>query len=188
MSSTVLSVFGNIAPLALGAVVAVFASVLPIVIDSAKMNWRKQFRRQIKLAVIRESLTFSDLQHIAERWNQDRNAVLQSLRVLLAEAVSGEDTEAAARADNIRSLLDQHQAREPYAELPENISLQLARLSTVTAQTPEAIAQLAASLSELYSSNQRDALKQKKLALWGFVVGIVGILLSIPGMYITFKA
>lgn len=187
MSSTVLSIFGSAAPLALGVVVAVFVSVLPLVMDSAKANWRKQFRRQVKLAVLRESLTFSDLQHVAERWSQDQKAVLQSLRVLLAEAVSGDDAEAAARAEQIRKLLTLHEAREPFSELPENISLQLTRLMHSANPEPEAVAQLAASLSELYSTNQRDAAKQRKLSFFGFVVGIIGVLLSIPGLYITFK-
>lgn len=187
MSTTILSVFGNFAPAFLGFAVAVVASVVPLATDRAKINWRKEFRRQIKLAVIRDTLSFDDLQHMAERWNQDRNAVLQSLRVLLAEALAGEDSESSAKVDVIRALLIQHQAREPYAELPENISLQLTRLSLADVENQAAIGQLAASLSELYSSNQRDAVKQKKLASWGFVVGIVGLLLSIPGLYITFR-
>lgn len=187
MSSTVLSVFGNIAPLALGLIVAVFVTAAPIVIDTAKSNWRKQFRRQIKNAVVRQTLTFPDLQHLAERWNQDRQAVLQSLRILLAEALSGDDPDAEKHADDVRKLLLSHEAREPYAELPENISLQLASLVQTSPQRSMEVAQLAASLSELYSANQRDAARQKKLSFWGFVVGIIGLLLSIPGLYITFK-
>lgn len=187
MSSTVLSAFGSFAPLALGVLLALAGSAIPIVIDSAKSNWRKQFRRQVKSAVVRQSLTFPDLQHMAERWNQDRQAVLQSLRVLLAEALSGDDPEAEKRADDIRKLLLSHEAREPYAELPENISLQLSSIVQAEPQRSEEVAQLAASLSDLYSSNQRDAARQKKLGFWGFVIGVIGLLLSIPGLYITFK-
>lgn len=121
--SSLLTVFVEIAPIALGAIVALFGSAIPFAVDSAKERWRKRFREQIKLAVRSDGLTYFDLQHIAERWNQDRKSVLQSLRVLLSDALSGEQAELAGVTDRIRSLLKEHQAREPFAELPENISM-----------------------------------------------------------------
>ena len=56
---------------------------------------------------------------MAERWNQDRKSVLQSLRVLLADALSGEQTDLVTATKRIRDLLKEHEAREPFAELPE---------------------------------------------------------------------
>lgn len=181
--SSLVSLFVEIAPIAIGAMAALLGSSVPFVIDSAKERWRKRFREQIKLATQSERLSYSDLQHIAERWSQDRNSVLQSLRVLLSDALSGEQKDLAGVTDRIRTLLIEHQAREPFAELPENISIQLANLSN---SQPEPVTQLAASLSELYSKNQRESKKQKRLGVFGFIVGVIGVLLSIPGIYITF--
>lgn len=187
MSTTATSFISGFAPAAVGAIIAVVVSVIPIAIDSARTNWRKRFRQQVKLAIQIENLSFEDLEHISERWFQDRKSVLQSLRILLSEAVSGEDAELAKHCAQVRKLLVQHQAREPYSELPENISLQLARLTESQPESNAAVTQLAASLSELYSTNQRELQKQKKFSLWGFIIGIVGVLLSIPGLYVTFK-
>jgi hypothetical protein len=183
--SSVLSIFSGAAPAVLGTLTGVLVSAFVVFVDYAKDQWRKRFRHQIKLALARESLSFTDLQHIAERWGQDRKQVLQSLRVLLAEGLSGEDKDLIPRVDSIRSLLAQHEAREPYAELPENISLQLASLAK---QESTDVSQLASSLSDLYSKNQREATRQKKLSFWGFVVGVIGLLLSVPGLYIAFKS
>ena len=187
MSTTATSIILGVAPAAIGAIIGVFVSVIPIAIDSARTNWRKRFRQQVKLAIQKEALSFEDLEHLSERWFQDRKAVLQSLRVLLSEAVSGEDLELAKHCNQVRELLSQHLAREPYSELPENISLQLKRLTESQPESGAAVTQLAASLSELYSTNQRELQTQKKFSLWGFIIGIVGVVLSIPGLYVTFK-
>lgn len=186
MSITTIIVEG-LAPIAVGALIASVLAVVPLAIDSAKSNWRKRFRQQLKLGVARETVTFNDLEHLAERWNQDRKAVLQSLRVLLSEALSGEDSELSSHVEKLRSLLAQHESREPYAELPENISLQLAGISATAPSVSGPIGQLAASLGDLYSSNQRDLSRQKKLSFWGFVVGVVGLVLSVPGLYLAFR-
>jgi hypothetical protein len=170
-----------------GVLLAAVVSAIIIVVDWAKDQWRKRFREQLKKAVIRQMLTYSDLQHIAERWYQDRQAVLQALRIILAEAIAGEEDSLAERIALIRQLLLEHQSKEPYAELPENISLQLASLMPSLPERPEAITQLAASLSVLYSKNQRDLARQKRLAIWGFLVGILGLLTSLPGIYALFK-
>jgi hypothetical protein len=169
------------------AIVAVLGSAFTVLVDWAKEKWRKRFREQLKAAVARETLTYTDLQHVAERWSQDRQAVLQALRVLLSEAVAGEDPALTEKAQFIRQLLGVHQSREPYAELPENISLQLAAISPALASQPNTVPQLAASLSDLYSKNQRELARQKKLAIWGFVVGLLGLLASMPGIYALFK-
>lgn len=98
-----------------------------------------------------------------------------------------EQVKAAGKTEFIRQLLHEHQSREPYAELPENISLQLAALRPAVPAQPEAISQLAASLSDLYSKNQRELIRQKRLAVWGFAVGVLGLLASMPGIYALFK-
>lgn len=166
----------------------IIGAALIFVTDWAKDKWRKRFGEQLKPAVVQQSLTYSDLQHLAERWSQDRKAVLLALRVLLSEAVSGEDQALMDKVDFIRQLLGEHQSREPYAELPENISLQLAAISAALSAQPNAVPQLAASLGDLYSKNQRELSRQKTLAVWGFVVGILGLLASLPGMYALLKS
>jgi hypothetical protein len=186
MSISAASFLTVIAPITLGAIIGLAVTAIPIAADIAKRNWRNRFRQQIKLAIQHGNLTFQDLEHIAESWNQDRNSVLQSLRILLGEAVSTETADLAKNCEQVRGLLSKHQSQEPFAELPENISLQLARISESKPELNITVTQLASSLSELYSKNQRDLQKQKKYGLFGFIIGVIGVVLSIPGLYITF--
>lgn len=172
---------------AAGVLTAIVVSASVVIVDWAKEKWKKRFRDQLTAAVVRQSLNYADLQHLAERWNQDRQAVLQSLRVLLSNAIAGEEEGLSERSDFLRQLLIEHQSREPYAELPENISLQLAALSSELQDRPDAIPQLATSLGELYSKNQRELVRQKRLTIWGFAVGVLGLLASLPGLYSLWK-
>lgn len=185
--STVVSVFVDTVPAALGALVGLLGAGFLFLSDFAKNNWRKRFRQQAASAIAGPGLTYSELQHIAERWSQDRKSVLHTLRILLAAALSAEDKGLVQHADRISNLLKSHEEREPYAELPENISLQLAALTVITQSKPDAVPQLASSLSDLYSTNQRELAKQKKLSLWGFIVGVFGLLLSVPSLYLAFR-
>ena len=81
---------GEIVTPVASAFAAIVGSALIVLIDWAKEKWRKRFREQLRAAISRQTLTYADLQHLAERWNQDRQSVLQSLRVLLSEAIAGE--------------------------------------------------------------------------------------------------
>lgn len=167
-------------------IIGLFFALFSVLKDTAENNWKKQFRKQIRLGVIKSSLSYEDMMHIAERWGQDRKAILFSLRIMHSEAVSGEDADLCQNIQTIRELIKSHQHQEPYAELPENIGIQL---STISHQTPESttqISQLASSLSELYSSNQLKLNRQVKLTYLGSIAGVIGILIGLAGLYIAF--
>jgi hypothetical protein len=161
-------------------------TLVAILIDVAKSNWRRKFLQYIRAAAINGSLKPTDLDHIAERWNQDRRSVLRSLLVLHSDAVAGEDSDLAKLPEVTRGLLQEHQTREPFAELPENISLQLNRIANGDGPTKESITQLATSLSELYSANRVELLKQKRIAIYGFFFALLGMPLTVQGLYNLF--
>lgn len=170
------------------AIVGIGLASIPILIDYAKSNWKKRFRQQIKSGITGGSLTYDDMQHIAECWSQDRKAILFSLRVMLSEAVSGEDEKLVASIEKLRELIKEHQEIEPFAELPENVSLQLSNLQkSIDDSESEKIGQLAASLGVLYTSNQNELSKQKRFTLWGFIVGILGFVVGLVSLYTAFN-
>ncbi len=183
MSTEVVPVFTGIAALIVGAVVGLFFSILPVLKEKAENNWRKQFRKQVRLGIIKNHLTYNDMQHIAERWSQDRKAILFSLRIMHSEAISGEDDELSKNVDVIRELIAKHQKQEPYSELPENISIQLNRLDSNSGDKQEQISQLASSLSDLYSENQQNLSRQIKFTYWGSIAGIIGVFIGVAGLY-----
>jgi hypothetical protein len=170
------------------AIIGIGLGAIPILLDTAKNNWRKRFRQQIKSGISSGVLTYNDMQHIAERWSQDRKSILFSLRIMHSEAVSGEDEKLASEIDILRNLIREHQEIEPYAELPENVSLQLSNIQkSISESDSEKLSQLAASLSTLYASNQNDLSRQKKFTLWGFIVGVLGFVVGLVSLYSSFN-
>lgn len=168
------------------AIIGIALASIPIVIDSARDNWRRRFRQQVKSGIANGDLTYDDMQHIAESWSQDRKAILFSLRVMLSGAVSGEDEKLADNIKKLRELIKEHQKIEPFAELPENVSLQLSNLQNAIGESgTEKVDQLAASLSALYASNQNELAKQKKFTFWGFIVGVLGFAVGLVSLYTT---
>jgi len=170
------------------AIVGVGLASIPILIDSAKSNWKKRFRQQVQAGITTGKLTYNDMQHIAERWSQDRKAILFSLRIMHSEAISGEDEKLSSAIEQLRELINEHQEIEPFAELPENVSLQLSSLQKIVSDSEnEKISQLAASLSALYASNQNELTKQKKFTLWGFIIGVLGFAVGLVSLYSSFN-
>ncbi|WP_417435013.1 hypothetical protein [Idiomarina abyssalis] len=167
-------------------IVSVIASFV-VFIDFAKNNWRRRFRQQIRLGIASGNFTYNDMQHIAERWSQDRKAILLSLRIMHSDAVAGEDDKLTDSVEKLRYLIHEHQKIEPFAELPENVSLQLSSLQRAV-DSSEKIDQLAASLSSLYASNQNELQKQKKFTLWGFIIGTLGFVVGLVSLYATYNA
>lgn len=169
----------SVGAILLGGAIGIAFSLVPVLKDVTENHWRKQFRKQIKQALCAGEVNYNDLQQIAERWSQDRKAVLQSLRVMLADALAGEETSLSESRQLIRDLLTEHERAEPYSELPENISLQLATLTKRDEKNTPLVEQLASSLSELYSSNQRQLLRQSRYTVAGVFIGVVGVLVGI---------
>jgi len=161
------------------AAIGALLGLLPALKDIAESTRRIRFRRDTKAAISGPGLSYEDLQHIAESWSQDRKMVLKSLRILLTEALTEQDPKLAGSAEAIRGLLREHRELEPYAELPENISIQLSAIASKDADLGSAVSQLASSLSELYSSHQKKILRQSRLAWAGLVIGVVGVAIGV---------
>lgn len=92
----------------------------------------------------------------------------------------------------IRKLVEEHRARTPFSELPENISLQLTALSTTHPNANVQVSQLAGSLGELYSKHQREIKKQKTIAVLSLLIGFVSLIVAVvlpilPNLHATEK-
>jgi hypothetical protein len=152
--------------------------ILALLVSFLAWNESKFLKQVRQIISESDAVAYVDIHNVSESWHIERERLLHLLRRLLGEALSGTDKQK-AKADAIRKLLEEHNAKTPYSELPENISLQLIALSAAHPNARAQISQLAASLSELYSKNQREIKKQKKIAFWSLVVGIVGVLIAI---------
>jgi hypothetical protein len=141
----------------------------------ARDYWKKRARMLIEAGVKNGAINWSDIMHIAERWSQDRTSLLFILRTIHCKAVSGEDSDLAAKIDKIRGFLNWNEEESPFVELPENITLQLNSITTAAPVLKPQIRQLAISMSDLYEKNRRDLRRSYLIGFWSLVVGIVGL-------------
>lgn len=185
MLDIITSILAGNAGTILGVLVGAIIGIALILKDSAETNWRKRFREQVKKGIANATLTSTDMPHLYERWGQNRQSVLFSLRIMLSEAIACEDEQLKDKIAEIRELISKHEEREPFSELPENISIQLSSLKEENPDLEKPVTQLASSLTDLYSSNKTEITKQKRLAFWGFLVGILGVLISISSLLIA---
>jgi len=166
----------------IGIITSLIVSLAPLVSNfSQKNSDNSSFIETLRKGLKSGQMTYSDLQHIAESWKQNRQAILFGLRKMLSHAISG-DEDLANAVDAIRELIKEHEKNEPFAELPENISLQLADIQ----KNPDKdkINQLAASLSTLYISHQQNISKEKLWTKAGFTIGIIGVIWSVATFFI----
>lgn len=166
--------------------VYMFFLIIPIVVwslmylvDKANTRRRNRSREQIKSGVIFSKISYEDLKVISDRWWQKDEDLSFTLKLMLADALSNEDKDLSNHADLLRNLKKEHEMNQLFSELPENVRLKLRELKATSVQGEEVINQLAASLSTLYSKNQRIKKKERMLALLGLAVGVAGILVSI---------
>ncbi|WP_345873110.1 hypothetical protein [Shewanella algae] len=161
MLNTIASILSGNAGTLIGALIGAFIGIAFILKDSAESNWRKRFREQVKKGISNGTLTAADMPHLYERWSQDRQSVLFSLRIMLSEAIASEDEQLKEKIGQIRELISKHEEREPFSELPENISIQLNSLKEDNSNIEKPVTQLASSLTDLYSTNKVEIAKQK---------------------------
>lgn len=167
--------------------VAVLA--VPFLNAMEQKSKRKQFIKVLKNGISKQEITNSDLRHIAERWNQNRESVLFHLRVMLSDYFIEEDEDKKNLKGNedkknlkgyIIKLLEDHEKDEPFAELPRNISLQMNSIQkSLNEVDSDKIEQLASSLSLLYASNRKEVSKQN-------TKNTVGLFLTILGLFLAF--
>lgn len=147
---------------------------------------KKACERDLIAGIRNDRLAWNDVGHIAEQSNLNRSDLLWVLREIHRKAISGEDVSLAEHTDTIRHFLEQHMQNEPFAELPENISMQLTQLTEIGAPAQNLTRQLAASLTSLYTRNQLQLRRQVQISMWSFAIGILGLVSAIIGLYLAF--
>lgn len=160
----------------------VITIVLYLVVEDAKRWWRgRAFVRRVKDGVMHRKLTYPDLENMAAFRRQNRSEVLLALQSATSDAVDSGSSE--EQRTLIRSLIAEHQKKEPFAELPEHVGLQLADIQSKLLPDATLLPRLAQSLGELYEKNRRELLFQKRVALSSFAVGVGGVVLALWPMF-----
>ena len=85
------------------------------------------------------------------------------------------DDSFADHTEKVREILKWRSDEYPFAELPENIQIQMNALRSEYSQAGNRLRDLAASLTELYKTNKVESTKQGRYARWSIILGVAGI-------------
>jgi hypothetical protein len=162
----------------LGCLLLVLLVLLGVLVWLIKRN-ENRFLQQAREIIANNDVTYDDVHDISESWHIERERLLHLLRTLLGESLEGKSEKLKLKSAVIRTLVEEHRARTPFSELPENISLQLTALSTTHASVNAQVSQLAGSLGELYSKHQREIKKQKTIAVLSLAIGFVSLIVAV---------
>lgn len=80
-----------------------------------------------------------------------------------------------------------HKTQDPYADLPENITLQLQTLNKLCSNSESEIHKLAISLGEFYISKKKGAKIEKMISRVSLFIGLVGTTFTIIYPFISTK-
>ncbi|MBN3170748.1 hypothetical protein [Pectobacterium brasiliense] len=142
--------------------------------DLSQSLKRHKYKETIKKAINAGRVKNEDIYLLAERWNVKREKISTVLNLILSDYLNEKDCPDEP-LEKIRNLIVWHQENDPFADLPENIKLQLLHLQKKTDTDHAGILQLSTSLNEIYLSNQRKAKREQRISIVSLLIGLIGL-------------
>ncbi|KGA36278.1 hypothetical protein KU74_07375 [Pectobacterium brasiliense] len=158
-------------PLLSVAYIALLSFMLNDIFQSIK---RRKCKETIKKAINAGIMKNEDIYLLAERWGVKREKISSVLNLILSDYLNEKDCPDEP-LEKIRNLIVWHQENDPFADLPENIKLQLLHLQKNTDTDHAGILQLSKSLNEIYLSNQRKAKREQRISIVSLLIGLIGL-------------
>lgn len=151
--------------------------------DMSQSLWQYRYETIIKKGIKSGVLLNNDIYILAERWNIDRINISRSLGRVLNNYMNTDNPDE-RQLVRLREIMAWHKEQDPYADLPENITLQLHAIKRLHNNSEEEIHQLSISLSELYLSKEKGVRLEKLISRISLLVGILGTGYTIISQYI----
>ncbi|GKW29471.1 hypothetical protein AB6D34_18310 [Pectobacterium brasiliense] len=158
-------------PLLSVAYIALLSFMLNDIFQSIK---RRKCKETIKKSINAGIMKNEDIYLLAERWGVKREKISSVLNLILSDYLNEKDCPDEPLG-KIRNLIVWHQENDPFADLPENIKLQLLHLQKKTDTDHAGILQLSKSLNEIYLSNQRKAKREQRISIVSLLIGLIGL-------------
>jgi hypothetical protein len=157
---------------------------LVITVTDARQKRRRAFKNDIQKGIENGMLQWEDLELLCQRWRQSRTDLHYVLSDLLHESLCGEEDKSKTLYKRVKELLFEQQKAEPFAELPESIRMHMEQLSSRFRENgDEVVRPLASSICDTIIEADRRNEKQKTIAKYSFVVGLVSLLVGIASLF-----
>ncbi|EAS0132462.1 hypothetical protein E7V31_06815 [Salmonella enterica] len=151
--------------------------------DMGQSLWQYRYEKIIKKGIKNGTLLNDDIYTLADRWGIDRVNISRSLGYIFSNYMDADNPDE-HQLSRLREIMAWHKEQDPYADLPENITLQLQAIKKLHNNSEEEIHQLSVSLSELYISKEKGVRLEKLISRISLFVGILGTGYTIIYQYI----
>lgn len=151
--------------------------------DMGQSLWQYRYETVIKKGIKNGTLLNNDIYILADRWGIDRVNISHSLGYIFSKHMNTDNPDNPQLA-RLRELMEWHKEQDPYADLPENVTLQLQAIKKSHNNLEEEIHQLSVSLSELYRSKEKEVRLEKLISRINLFVGILSTGYTIISQYI----
>ncbi|EEJ2303189.1 TPA: hypothetical protein KML81_004038 [Escherichia coli] len=160
-----------------------FAIVIGCIIfmlhDIDLTNKRNRFEKALKESIRQNKLKNEDVHLLASRWSVKPGRVKSILLFILSDFLTSNDCPDHHIA-RIRELIEWHDTNDPFAELPENIKLQLQHILRLSATCQPEVTSLTRSLHDIYTSNQK---KMRRAKIVSFIISVASLLTGIYSIF-----
>lgn len=175
---------------AISTIIAVFIASICMLIymlnDMGRTLWQYRYESILKKAIKDGTLQNEDIYILAERWKIERVKISETLNFVFY-SIMNSPTPDQQQLTRIRTLMAWHKTQDPYADLPENITLQLQTLNKLCSNSESEIHKLAISLGEFYISKKKGAKIEKMISRVSLFIGLVGTTFTIIYPFISTK-
>lgn len=157
---------------------------LAITITDARQKRRRALKNDIVKGIANGLLQWEDLEILCQRWRQSRTDLHWILSDLIHESLCEEADKSQELYKRAKELLSEQQKAEPFAELPESIRMHVEQISSRFRENgDETIRPLAASICDTIIEADRKNEKQKMIAKYSFIVGVISLLIGIASLF-----
>lgn len=138
----------------------------------------EEFTQDLVAAIKHSQPNWGQVLDIAETSQVNVKSAYEVSRKLYRDILTGKDPNLEEHRKLVESYIAKHKEAEPFEGLPTETRVHLERLREALAGNEHILDPLTMQIRELVSIYEKDTRAQKRYAIWGFVVGLLGLFLA----------
>ena len=149
-----------------------------LVDDLIEIRLRKRFLVDLRGALKATQPQWTQVLDIGQSRGVGQRSVFVAVRALLRDVLTGSEPTLLQHRAVLESYLESYRKAEPFEGLPSETRVHLERLQEVLGSGSLALEPLTIQIREMASVHTRDYVRQRIYTVWGFIIGIVGLLFA----------
>jgi len=139
---------------------------------------RQRFLRDLRGAVEFSQPSWERLVEIAQSRGLTQRSAYVVVRNLLRDILVGAEPKYASYRQLLEDYAAKYKLAEPFEGLPSETRVHLERLQESLGTNTLALEPLVSQIKELFSVYEKDKRRQRFYTVWGFFIGVIGLLFA----------